>query len=62
MLSYDLTNFTGSSGSVYTGLSVGSHMVEVIFTPTGSSQMFSFDSPLQFEVSSTTGDYITTIV
>ncbi|XP_065918054.1 uncharacterized protein [Dysidea avara] len=43
-----------SSGSVYTGLSVGSHMVEVIFTPTGSSQMFSFDSPLQFEVSSTT--------
>jgi len=41
---------TGASGFTYTGLSVGSHMIEVRFTPDGLSQIFSFDSPLQFNV------------
>ena len=42
---------TGPSGFMYTGLSVGSHTIEVMFTPDGSSQMIPFDSPFQFNIS-----------
>ena len=43
--------FTGKSGDNFTGLSVGEHMIQVRFTPTGSSQAVMLPQPLMFTIS-----------
>ena len=44
-------NYTGKSGDMFPGLSVGVHMIKVRFTATGSSQAVMLSRPLTFTIS-----------
>ena len=41
----------GSTGSTFSGLSVGEHTIVIRFTPTGSSQTSTLEPPLTFTIS-----------
>ena len=43
----------GFTGSIFTGLSIGQHIIDVQFTPTGSTQVTAFQ--LQFNIA---GNYL----
>ena len=40
----------GSTGTTFTGLSVGNHTIVIRFTPTGSSQTSTLQPPLTFTI------------
>ena len=42
--------FEGSTGTTFTGLSVGDHVIVIRFTPDGSSQPTTLNPPLTFTI------------
>ena len=60
--------FKGSTGTTYTGLSVGDHMIVIRFTPSGSSQSSTLNPALTFTIAPTPtptpapGDYFSILI
>ena len=48
---YLYINVTGSSGDVFPNLSVGSHSIDVQFTPDGSCEIFTLQPSISFIIS-----------